>query len=60
MPATKICVHHWKVETPSGSPLVAGHCCRCGKDRSFQVVPEAAPESFKVIRLTPSRRRVAS
>lgn len=37
------CVHHWRIETPSGAPTVAATCLDCGASRSFPTVAEPEP-----------------
>lgn len=27
--------HHWRLDSPNGSPTVDGRCLRCGEVRSF-------------------------
>lgn len=29
------CVHHWRIETPNGTPEVDGVCKNCGEQRVF-------------------------
>lgn len=35
------CVHHWLIESPNGSRLVAGRCKKCGAAREFPAANEA-------------------
>ncbi len=37
--ARRSCQHRWILETPNG-PKVKGRCRSCGRERTFQTVPE--------------------
>lgn len=35
------CIHHWRIESPSGTPEVNAHCTLCGENRRFPTVSTA-------------------